>query len=119
MSYTITFTESNNPDKQPITIQDGAVDNTTSLQYVGKNYSGYAPIIAGDFLHLLENFANSSAPANPVQGQLWFDNTSGIDLLYVYDGSTWNAVGSVKKSGTAPTNSNTGDLWVDTINSQL
>jgi microcystin-dependent protein len=119
MSYTITFTESNNPDKQPITVQDGTVDNTTSLQYVGKNYSGYAPIIAGDFLHLLENFANSSAPANPVQGQLWFDNTSGIDLLYVYDGSTWNAVGSVKKSGTAPTNSNTGDLWVDTINSQL
>jgi hypothetical protein len=119
MSYTISFTESNNPDKQPITVQDGTVNNTTSLQYVGKNYSGYAPIIAGDFLHLLENFANSTAPANPVQGQLWFDNSTGINLLYAYDGTTWNPVGSVKKSGTAPTNPVSGDLWVDTINSQL
>jgi microcystin-dependent protein len=119
MSYTIKFTETNNADKLPITIQDGTVDNTTSLTLVGKNYTGYGQIIAGDFLHLLENFANSTAPSNPVQGQLWFDNSTGINLLYAFDGSTWNAVGSVKKSGTAPSNSNTGDLWVDTINSQL
>jgi microcystin-dependent protein len=119
MSYTITFTETNNPDKQPITVQDGTINTSTSLQYVGKNYSGYAPIIAGDFLHLLENFANNTAPANPVQGQLWYDNSDGINLLYAYDGTTWNEVGSVKKSGTAPSSANAGDLWVDTINSQL
>jgi microcystin-dependent protein len=119
MSYTVTFTESNNPDKQPIVVQDGTIDSTTSLQFVGKNYTGYGSVIANDFLHLLENFANNTAPANPVQGQLWFDTSANINLLYVYDGTTWNPVGSLKKAGTAPSSALAGDLWVDTTNNQL
>jgi microcystin-dependent protein len=119
MSYQVTYTQSNNPDKQPITIQDGTVDNTTSLQIVGKNYAGYAPIIANNFLHLLENFANTTPPANPIQGQLWYDTNSNINLLYAYDGTTWNPVGSLKKQSSAPTSALAGDLWVDTTNSQL
>jgi len=119
MSYQVTYTQSNNPDKPPITVADGTVDNTTSLQFIGKNYAGYAPILANDFLHLLENFANDTAPVNPVQGQLWFDTASGINILKVYDGSSWNPAGSLKKSGTAPAAATTGDLWVNTDTSQL
>jgi hypothetical protein len=37
MSYTIQFTETNNPSKQPITIQDKTLNNQTSLTFVGKN----------------------------------------------------------------------------------
>jgi microcystin-dependent protein len=121
MSYQVTFTESNNPAKQPITVQDQTLNDQTSLTFVGKNYAGYAPIVAGDFLHLLENFAAPTAPTNPIQGQLWYDNATGVNLLKIYDGTTWNAAGSVKKAGSAPlvANSTAGDLWVDTGNSQL
>lgn len=121
MSYQITFTETNNPAKPPIAVADQTLNTQTSITFVGKNYAGYAPIIATDLLHLLENFSSPTAPTNPVQGQLWYDNTNGVNLLKVYDGTTWNAAGSVKKASTAPSvaNSTTGDLWVDTVNQQL
>jgi len=123
MTYTVSFTDSTNPAKPPIVIADGALNNQTSLTFVGKNYSGYAPIWAGDFLHLLENFANSSAPSNPVQGQLWYDTSSGNNILRVYDGTTWVEAGNLKKApfvdAPSPSSSVAGDLWVDTTNSQL
>jgi microcystin-dependent protein len=122
-AYQVTFTDSNNPAKPPITVADGALNNQTSLTFVGKNYSGYAPIIAGDFLHLLENFANTIAPSNPIQGQLWYDTSSGNNILRVYDGTNWNEAGNLKKAPYAnapsPEISAEGDLWVDTTNSQL
>lgn len=119
MSYKITFTELNNPNKPPITVMDQALDTSTSLTFVGKNYAGYAPIIAEDFLHLLENFASpaSTPPTNPVQGQLWYDNTN--NLLKVYDGTSWTPAGAIKKASTQPSSANTGDLWVNTLTSQL
>ena len=119
MTYQVTFTQTNNPDKPPITVADGVVDNSTSLEFPGKNYSGYGAIIAKDFLHLLENFANDTSPSNPVQGQLWFDTASGINLLKVYDGTTWEPAGSLKKASQAPAAATAGDLWVNTNTSQL
>ena len=83
MTYQVTFTQSNNPDKPPITVADGTINSTTSINFVGKNYAGYGAVIATDMLHMLENFANDTAPVNPVQGQLWFDTASGINLLKV------------------------------------
>jgi microcystin-dependent protein len=119
MTYQVTFTEKANPAKPPITVQDQSVNQQTSLDFVGQNYSGYAPILAGDFLHLLENFASGTSPRNPVQGQLWYDNS--VSTLKIWDGTTWTSAGSLKKSATAPdvANSLQGDLWVDTANSQL
>lgn len=125
MTYKVLYTELNNPSKQPIVVQDQSLNNQTSVTLVGQNYSGYAPIIASDLLHLLENFANPTAPTNPVQGQLWYDNVNNI--LRVWSGTVWNEAGSVKKASKsslatgAPdiANSTIGDLWVDTDNSQL
>jgi microcystin-dependent protein len=130
MPYTVPYTDSTNPAKPAITVADGALNNQTSLTFVGKNYAGYAPIHAADFLHLLENFAAPVAPTNPVQGQLWYDTALGNNILRVYDGAgTWNEAGSIKRAGVATlgatggvpdvTNATTGDLWVDTDNSQL
>lgn len=121
MTYQVTFTETSNPAKPPINVADGQLNTQTSINFVGKNYAGYGPEIAKSFLHLLENFAAPTAPQNPVQGQLWFDNNPGINLLKVYDGTSWSAAGSVKKATTAPNVSNSikGDLWVDTNNQQL
>jgi microcystin-dependent protein len=129
MTYQVNYTETTNPAKTPITVADQTLNSQTSLTFVGKNYAGYAPILATDLLHLLENFASpmnasGTGPANatltnPVQGQLWYDNTN--NLLKVYDGTTWNAAGSIKKATTAPlvANSSAGDLWVNTVSSQL
>lgn len=121
MSYQVRFSETNNPQKTTIVVEDQTLNTETSLTFVGKNYAGYAQFVAENFLHLLENFAKNTAPANPIQGQLWFDNTAGVNQLKVFDGTTWTAAGSVKKATSAPAvaNSIKGDLWVDTDNQQL
>ena len=121
MSYTIKYTETGNVQKPDINVEDGTLNQLLPVSFVGKNYVGYAQIIAENFLHLLENFAKNSAPANPVEGQLWYDNSAGVNQLKVYDGTTWAPAGSIKKSNSAPAvaNSNLGDLWADTDNQQL
>jgi hypothetical protein len=121
MPYQVKFTETTNPAKPSLTVADQSINQETSLQFPGKNYAGYAPIMAENFLHLLENFAKNSAPPNPIQGQLWYDNSAGENILKVYDGTGWTPSGAVKKSATEPSvvNSTKGDLWVDTENQQV
>lgn len=121
MTYQVTFTESTNPSKPPIVVEDQTLNTERDITFVGKNYAGYGPVIAENFLHILENFAGPTEPSNPVQGQLWFDSKPNVNLLKVWDGTTWSPAGSIKKAGTAPLvgNSLPGDLWVDTSNQQL
>ena len=119
MSYTISFSDAVN--KGTITVEDNTVNSQTSLQFPGKNTTSYGTIIAENFLHVLENFANSTAPLRPIQGQTWFDTTAGVNQLKIYDGTTWVASGGLKKAINQPSASEsiTGDLWVDTDQQQL
>ena len=120
MTYQVQFTDSTNPNKQPIKVADGTVNTSaTSLGFAGRGYPGYAPIIADDLLHLLENFAAPTAPINPVQGQLWYDTS--VNVLKVYDSTSWSTAGNLKKSSSAPAiaNSIAGDLWANTATNQL
>jgi len=119
MAYTVNFTDV--VGKGSLTVDDGTVNQQTSLPLPGRNTTSYGTIIAENFLHLLENFANNSAPVNPVEGQLWYDTTVGVDQLKVYDGTNFVAAGGLKKSPTQPLagQSVVGDLWVDTDNQQL
>ena len=123
MSYEIDRTDKANYGS--ITVEDQTINQETSLQFIGKNYTGYAKVLAENFLHLLENFAKSTPPTNPLPGQLWYDTNLVSDppqpQLKVWDGSAWTAAGSVKKSISRPLaqNSVIGDLWVDTANQQL
>jgi microcystin-dependent protein len=127
MTYQVNFTEATNPAKPAISVEDGVLNTQTNLTFVGKNYAGYAKYIAENFLHLLENFARNTPPGtlpgegSPVEGQLWYDNTSGVNLLKIYDGAEWTSAGAIKKAATAPisANSNPGDLWVNTATAQL
>lgn len=102
------------------TVQDASIDKSTSLTFVGRNYSGYGQPIEENLVRLLENFANTTAPLKPVQGQLWFNNTpNSRRLLVSYDGTNFRDVANVPYSNTAPKNATTGDLWWDSLNSQL
>jgi len=119
MAYTISFSDAVN--KGTITIEDNTVNNETSINFPGKNTTSYGTVIAENFLQILENFANSSAPLRPIEGQLWFDTTAGVNQLKVYDGANWVASGGLKKALNQPSASESisGDLWVDTNAQQL
>jgi len=119
MAYEIRYSDFVN--KGSIVIEDNTINQETSLKLPGRNTTAYGSSIAENFLHLLENFANATQPSSPVEGQLWYDNSPGVDQLKLWDGSTWVAAGGLKKANIAPDaeNSVIGDLWVDTDNQQL
>jgi microcystin-dependent protein len=119
MAYEVNFTDSVN--KGSITVEDNTVNTDTSLQLPGRNLSDFGNIVLENFLHLLENFANTTSPENPVEGQLWYDTTDGIDQLKVYDGTQWVSAGGLKKATSEPeaSTSTIGDLWVNTADQQV
>lgn len=92
MAYTVDYSDST---KTAITVNDGTVNTTTDIGLVGKNYFGYGETIAENFLHLLENFANGTAPSNPTEGQLWLNNSSGV--LSYYHNSAWVGLSSASQ----------------------
>ena len=101
-----------------VTLADGTIDvATTDLTLIGKGYAGFGEKLNENLVKLLENFNNTSAPSNKIQGQLWYDKTN--NQLNVYTGSKFKPVGSSTNSASAPTNAVQGDLWFDTGNSQL
>jgi microcystin-dependent protein len=116
MPYTVNFTDS---EKTPITVFDNTSSTDTSLTFPGRNVTGYGQIIAENFLALLENFASPNEPANPQEGQIWYDSTNGI--LMLWDNTAWKAASGIQKGPTAPDvpTSKVGELWVDTTNQQL
>ena len=79
------------------TVSDGTIDSTTDLKFIGKNYSGYGELLNENFVKLLENFSNTSAPSAPLAGQLWWDSSNS--LLKVYTGSAFKTVSSSKRDG--------------------
>ena len=119
MPYQISYTDSIN--KGSIIVEDATLNTETSITLPGRNVTSYGQAVAENFLHLLENFANPNSPDRPVEGQLWYDSSEGVNQLKVYDGTTWTASGGLKKSTTQPevANSTLGDLWVNTENQQL
>lgn len=106
MSYTLTKTNGN----ILTTVDEASLNVTTSLTFVGRNYSGYGSVIDQNFVYLLENFCNLIPPINPVQGQLWFDFGSR-QLNVNYDGTDFKAVAYLSTASIQPASLNAGDLW--------
>ena len=98
-------------------VEDGTIDRTTDLQFVGKNFAGYGEIQNENFLFLLENFASGSPPPKAIRGQLWFD--TGQKKLKVYDNSIWKTIGTTQVSSSSPSGLQEGDGWWDSDNDQL
>ena len=114
MAYTI----NNTAGTTLKTLADGTIDTaTTDLTLIGKGYAGFGERLNENFVKLLENFSNTSAPANKIKGQLWYDSLN--NQINVYTGNKFKPVGSTTNSSTAPTNAVLGDMWFDTANTQL
>jgi hypothetical protein len=114
MSYTINLTNGS----LLTTIPDGTLNTTAcSMSLPGKNYAGYGIYLDDNFVHLLENSSNNTAPGTPLVGQLWWNSSSKI--MSVWNGSVWKTISSATSSSTQPTSNVQGDLWYDTTNQQL
>ena len=101
-----------------VSLADGTIDvATTDLTLIGKGYAGFGEKLNENLVKLLENFNNTSAPNNKIQGQLWFDQTN--KQINVYDGTKFKPVGSPTPSTSQPANAVLGDEWFDTNNSQF
>ena len=114
MSYIINKTDGT----KLVVLKDGTVDiATTDLALFGKSYAGFGERLNENFVKVLENFANTTAPANKIRGQLWYDTLA--NQIKVWNGNKFKPVGSGTNSSSTPTNANTGDMWFDTNNLQL
>jgi len=99
------------------TIADGTINTTsTSLGLPGRNYAGYGQALDTNFVHVLENFADNTPPANPLRGQLWFNTNDNTLRVCPADGesvaSEWLILASTSSTGTTTFGSVTvtGDL---------
>jgi hypothetical protein len=113
MAYTINLTDGT----IFATIADGTINTSSSMILVGKNYAGYGEFLDENFIHLLENGSNTTAPGAPLTGQLWWDKANS--LMKVYTGTAFKTISAATASATAPTGNVTGDIWWDTVNQQL
>jgi hypothetical protein len=106
---------------QLLTVADGTIDNSTSLTFIGRNFSGYGESLEENFIKLLENFSspgNGNVPSNTVlanalRGQLWFNSQK--NQLYVnYDGQNFKGIGSITVGSTSTvSNPSDGDMFWD------
>jgi hypothetical protein len=120
MSYTITLTDG----AIYATIADGTINTSANptVTLVGKNYAGYGAFLNTNFMRMLENSSNNTAPPAPIEGQLWWNNTPNAGQLSVYMGSSWKSLSALVVSNATPSTSvysTTGDLWYDTVNQQV
>jgi hypothetical protein len=91
--------------------------SAADIALIGKNVSGFGEYINENFIKLLENFAATSEPNNPIAGQIWFDTSE--NRLKVYDGNGFRIGSGPIVSGTAPLNPIQGDFWIDSEEKQL
>jgi len=101
-----------------LVLDDGTLDNTTSLGLVGKNFAGYGQTQNENFVYLLENFAGTQSPGKSLVGQLWYDSNS--KRIRVFEGgTTWRIVGNTDVQNTSPVEPAKGDGWLDTTDNKF
>ena len=103
------------------TVQDATIDRSTDLIFLGRNYAGYGESQNENFIKLLENFANTSAPPLPLEGEIWYDTT--YKKLNFYDSKEWKGVSNLEVNDTNPFNPSNpapkGNLWYNSSSEQL
>ena len=87
----------------------------------GRNYAGYGQQLDTNFVHQLENFADTTPPANPLTGQLWYNTNANTLYVCPTDGlsnaNAWVslAVSSANSTSTFGSVQVTGNLSANNI----
>ncbi len=86
MTYTVNWSSTGDVGgKSAISVADATADTTsTSLILTGRAYNLYGQTQQQNFIRLLENFARETPPANPTEGQHWYNTLDQI--TYVHTG---------------------------------
>lgn len=104
------------------TIADGTINTTsTSLGLPGRNYAGYGNSLDTNFVHITENFADTTPPPNPLEGQLWFDTSTTPGTMkicptqYESNAANWITLASSGSNTTFGNLTVTGNLSANNI----
>ena len=90
MAYVVTNTRG-----ETIAVVDSGTTNSTAtdVTLIGQNVVEYGLPQNENFVYILENFANTTPPLYPIQGQLWFDVTNNV-IKYRDISNSWVATAS-------------------------
>lgn len=104
------------------TITDGTINTTsTSLGLPGRNFAGWGQPYDTNFVHVVENFAGTTPPPNPLRGQLWFNTNNSTLFVCPADGQSnaqaWLSLTATASGGSTTFGSVTvtGNLVADNI----
>jgi hypothetical protein len=88
--------------------------NTVSLTLVGRNTPNYGQYFNQNFVDLLTNFASPSyiPPQYPIEGQLWYDTTSGRLKIFTAS-SGFKIINGPVISPSQPVGQLPGEFWYD------
>ena len=90
MSYVITNTRG----QIVAVVPDGTINTTsTPITLVGRGVTPYGLYENDNYVGIMENFANPTAPPNPILGQLWYN--SSTDIMAVWNtANAWASLAS-------------------------
>lgn len=82
-------------------LETGKTDsNSTSLTLIGKNVTDYGTAQNENFIRLMENFSSPIAPTKPLEGQLWYKNTT--DEIFVNTSAGFKKIGPISENSATP-----------------
>ena len=113
-----------------VLLNDGVVNTDYSISLIGKNVSNFGDAQNENFVHMLENFAHTLQPKQPLTGQIWYKKSLGVSRPLVFDGVNWRPVATClywstttdvinNAGGYNITASRPGDFWFDSARQQL
>lgn len=80
--YGLRFSDETIPNKEVLVITPYGTNEATTLKFNGKATLNFGEWQQRNVLHLLENFASTTAPVNPTVGQQWYDYTNKVVKLF-------------------------------------
>lgn len=106
------------------TVADGVIDtSSSSLTILGKGFNNYGEIVAEDLVHMMEHFSSTTAPANAIRGQLWFDATAPgvlkVNLSDVFGVPDWVPLPAIVQGIEPSTGFDIGTFWYDSAKNLL
>lgn len=84
----MTYTINKSDGTLLLNLADQTADTSaSSLTLIGRGLVSYGRYECENLIHLLENFSKTTAPANPLVGQFWYDK--GNTKMKVWNGTVW------------------------------